>query len=87
MDGLGESGESVASPIPLAEPTEPAPITKTVRESSFYIDVHGKWGSASVEEMIAFSPVVVRATLGSVRPVGLQLAARPRNTVGECLGV
>ena len=73
MDGLGESGESVASPIPLAEPTEPAPITKTVRESSFYIDVHGKWGSASVEEMIAFSPVVVRATLGSVRPVGLQL--------------
>ena len=78
------------APAPVLAPT-PAPAATTLAISSTanptstvetsvpsYIEsmTYGRYGPASVDEMIATSPIVVRATLDKVSPVGLWLNER-----------
>ena len=64
---LGCGGGGVEEPSP--DPT-PVVVPKVVMRGG--IDLYGKLGLTSMEELIADSPIIVRARFNSVRPVGVR---------------
>ena len=68
----------VATPRTLMAATAPSPLPSPtpeyieVTKAGHVWDTYGAWGPASVEEMIAWSDIIVRARFVSVRPVGVR---------------
>ena len=60
---------AATAPSPLPSPT---PEYIEVTKAGHVWDTYGAWGPASVEEMIAWSDIIVRARFVSVRPVGVR---------------
>ena len=68
--GLGEQG--AAEPGAAEEINYNYDPFGTRVEWTDVYDPFGDWGLASLEEMIAVSPIIVRATFNSVKPVGVR---------------
>ena len=67
---------SVTTTLAISSTANPTSTVETSVPSYIESMTYGRYGPASVDEMIATSPIVVRATLDRVSPVGLWLNER-----------
>ena len=72
---VAPAAPATTTTLAIATPS-PTSITETIHSGSAPDMTSGRYGPASVDEMIAASPIVVRATLDGVSPVGVWLNER-----------
>ena len=75
---LAPTPAPAATTLAISSTANPAPIVEVAFSAADDDMTYGRYGPASVDEMIATSPIVVRATLDGVSPVGIWLNAEGR---------